>query len=526
MSWGSGFCFWQTFRSDDLSENVLRHLVPHDLRPDVEGDVDFAEMLPSYRNFVVALRMALQAIRDGQSDQAIAQAHFISKCFERGVGTSPNYEMALGWQRVACDLGDLDASIRIVDTLRICIEDTSGNFNEITKTEMIGFSLATTKNTLKIWLEEIESQKDKINRTEVNNVAVLVEMLSETHKLVEARGDEAWTEIAGDALSSALRAMLDLGCIEKIDLPLRKKIEALASSLTSTGQTIIVCREKFVKAKDFDPRPFLVLNKPIALTECRDIDEIKSGLLARFPWAYAAIDFITGAMELRSKFGNQVFHLPPLLLVGPPGSGKTSLASHLGKLARVPATIYPVGGSSDNRALQGTARGWSSGQPSLIVQSIARKKIANPIFILDELDKVSERGHNGSVWDTLHLLSERATSARFFDDYLYSECDLSHVNYIATSNSLGRIPESLLSRFRIVLVPTPTREDAPAILNSLRESFAHSIGIDERFLPHLDDDEFEMLSRLVGQSLRMARRFFDDTIAARIETEACGTTNH
>jgi hypothetical protein len=526
MSWGTGFCFWQTFRSDDLSENVLRHLVPHDMRTDVEGDVDFAEMLPSYRNLVVALRMALQAIRDEQSEQAIAQAHFLSKCFERGVGTSPNYELALGWMRVACDLGDLEATIRIVDTLRICIEDTSGNFNEITKAEMIGFSIAATKNTMQTWLEEIESQKEKISRAEVNNVAVLVELLHETRKLVEARGDESWAEIAGDHLSSALGALLDLGCIEKIDLPLRKKIEALASALKSTGPTLIVCREKFVKAKDFDPRPYLALNKPIPLAECRDIGEIKSGLLARFPWAHDAIDCITGAMQLRSKFGNQVFHLPPLLLVGPPGSGKTSLATYLAKLVNVPATIYPVGGSNDNRAIQGTARGWSSGQPSLIVQSIARKKIGNLIFILDELDKASLRNMNGSIWDTLHLLTERATSARFFDDYLYSECDLSHVNYVATSNSLGRIPESLLSRFRIVFVPTPTREDAGAVELGVRESFAETLDIDSRFLPTLDPDEFQRFGELVRQSLRIAQRFYSDRMAAKIENSASDAICH
>jgi ATP-dependent Lon protease len=140
---------------------------------------------------------------------------------------------------------------------------------------------------------------------------------------------------------------------------------------------------------------------------------------------------------------------------------------------------------------------------------------------LDELDKASLRNMNGSIWDTLHLLTERATSARFFDDYLYAECDVSHVNYVATANSIGRIPQSLLSRFRIVLVPTPTRLDAAAVFKSLRESFAHSIGIDERFLPHLDEDEFAVLGRLVEQSLRSAKRFYEDTVTGKLQQDAC-----
>jgi ATP-dependent Lon protease len=157
-------------------------------------------------------------------------------------------------------------------------------------------------------------------------------------------------------------------------------------------------------------------------------------------------------------------------------------------------------------------------QSSLIVQTIARKKIGNPIFILDEIDKASERGHNGSVWDTLHLLTERATSCRFFDDYLYSECDLSQVSYIATANSLARIPKSLLSRFRIALVPNPSVCDASAIELGVRESFAKALDIDPRFLPLLEQDEFQRFSGLVGQSLRTAQRFYTDQLIEKIES--------
>ena len=527
MSWATGFCFWQTFRSDDLAENIRRYLLANDIRADlVAEDEELTGMLPGYRGLIVSIGDALQAIEEGEHEKAIAQCRYISKSFERGVGTIPNYETAMGWLRFAADLGDIDATIRITDTLRICVEDTSGYHNEITKTEMLGYSVSAIVRTLTLWRTSTEALLEKIRGVEVNNVAVLIDLLNEARKFAEAKGDDAIAQTASAELESALRIFMELGCVERIDVPLRQKIEPLAQAMQRKGPTVLVCREKLVKAKEFDPRPYLILNKPIALAECRPAAEIEAALLTRFPWANSAINLIAKEILLREQFGSRVFQLPPLLFVGQAGCGKTSLASHLGKLVGVPTAVYAVGGSSDNRAMQGTARGWSSGQASLIVQMIARQKIGNPIFILDEIDKASERGRNGSIWDTLHLLTERATSEHFFDDYLYCECDLSNVNYIATANSLARIPKSLVSRFRIVVVPNASPHDAHAIELGVRESFAKELDIDPRFLPQLDQDEFHQFGELVGQSLRVAQRFYTDRLALKVEMNGSNENCH
>src|SRR3546814_19525014 len=85
----------------------------------------------------------------------------------------------------------------------------------------------------------------------------------------------------------------------------------------------------------------------------------------------------------------------PCLVVGPPGCGKTRLARRIGQFTGTGSNLLSVGGSSDNRMLQGTARGWSSAEPSFPLLAIMRTEIANPLLIVDEIDKRSEERRVG-----------------------------------------------------------------------------------------------------------------------------------
>ncbi|MHB8914875.1 MAG: AAA family ATPase [Thiobacillus sp.] len=124
----------------------------------------------------------------------------------------------------------------------------------------------------------------------------------------------------------------------------------------------------------------------------------------------------------------------------------------------------------------------------------------NPIIGLDEIDKPGGSRHNGNPWDTLLSMLERQTAQKIFDEFLLGEIDYSHINWIATANSVGHIPSVLLSRLRVVQVLPPRKDDFDAILQSIRNDIAKMNGVHPAMLPHLHDQVLNALRRQFVQS--------------------------
>src|SRR3546814_10108347 len=109
-----------------------------------------------------------------------------------------------------------------------------------------------------------------------------------------------------------------------------------------------------------------------------------------------------------------------------------------------------------------------------MLEFIQQAKVANPLFVLDEIDKAGGGYSNGGdPQDALLDLLEPGNARRYQDVYLMTECDLSHCAYIATSNSLGALSEPLLSRLRPVLFPAPGPEYSAVILKGVEIGRAH-----------------------------------------------------
>ena len=149
-----------------------------------------------------------------------------------------------------------------------------------------------------------------------------------------------------------------------------------------------------------------------------------------------------------------------------PGCGKSFFAEKLadllgGRLARMDA-----GGSSDNRMLAGTARGWGGAQPAYPLLAIARTGVANPLILLDEVDK-ARASHNGDLHATLLGMLDTKTARRWPDECLMSECDLSRVSWLMTANDASGLPRALMSRVQRVRVDVPGERYADAALASV-----------------------------------------------------------
>jgi ATP-dependent Lon protease len=227
-------------------------------------------------------------------------------------------------------------------------------------------------------------------------------------------------------------------------------------------------------------------------------------LSRRFPHLLSEVD-----IALRSP------HPLRLLLVGDPGAGKTSFGRALAGALGLHSMLYSAAGVADG-AFGGTSAQWASSRMSVPLQLIVRSHAANPIMIVDELDKVDLDRRNGSLADSLLGFLEPSSAQRLMDLALEVEVDLSHVGYIATANDLDSVPAMLRDRFKIVRVPLPELVHLPALTEHLLTDLAAERGVNRAWLLPLDGDEIELVGRhWKSRSLRQLRRFIEQIVEGR-----------
>ena len=193
----------------------------------------------------------------------------------------------------------------------------------------------------------------------------------------------------------------------------------------------------------------------------------------------------------------------PMLLLGPPGIGKTHFAKQLADLLGTGMSLVPMSSMTAGWLLSGSSSQWKGAKPGKVFEALVDGEYANPVIVVDEIDKASADAQYDPL-GALYSLLEHDTARHFTDEFAEVAIDASQVIWITTANDERSIPEPILNRMNVFQVEAPSLAQARVIAQNLYHGIrsGHDWGL--RFAPELNDDALDMLATLPPREMRRA----------------------
>jgi ATP-dependent Lon protease len=195
--------------------------------------------------------------------------------------------------------------------------------------------------------------------------------------------------------------------------------------------------------------------------------------------------------------------ITPMLLLGPPGVGKTHFARELSQLLGTGMGFLSMSSLTAGWVLSGASSQWKGARPGKVFETLVDGQYANPVMVVDEIDKV--RGeHAYDPLGALYSLLEHDTARCFTDEFAEVAIDASQMIWVATANHGHAIPEPILNRMNVYEVRMPERDAARRIARRLYRSICDDHDWGRRFEPEPASDVLDALSELAPRDMRRA----------------------
>jgi ATP-dependent Lon protease len=194
--------------------------------------------------------------------------------------------------------------------------------------------------------------------------------------------------------------------------------------------------------------------------------------------------------------------ITPTLLLGAPGIGKTHFAKQLAQLLGTGMNLVPMSSMTAGWLLSGSSSQWRGARPGKVFETLVHGAYANPVIVIDEIDKASGDVQYDPL-GALYSLLEHDTASQFIDEFVEVPIDASQVIWITTANDARGIPEPILNRMNVFEIPAPTPEQARTIALNLYASIRqeHAWG---SYFEDASDAVLNALAEMAPRELRRA----------------------